>query len=93
MGSCYLGTKQRRGRIVDSLKKNHFVKLPPSPQVFQLFFVSVLGLVQGGVGEGSHRLRVRVSAQSRFTKRDSPFRSLSRLLRVHPTFLQSPTCI
>ena len=52
------------------------MKLPPSPQVFQLFFVSVLGLVQGGVGEGCHRLRVRVSALNPFTKRDSSFREL-----------------
>ena len=90
-GKLLLKDKQRQGRFADSLKKNHFVKLPTSSQDFQLFFVSVLGLVQGGVGEGCHRLRVRVSAQSRFTKRDSPFRSLSWLLRVRPKFLQSPT--
>ena len=71
--------KQRKGRFADSVLKNHFVKLPTSPQDFQLFVVSVLGLLQGSAGEECHRIWVRVSAQSRFTKRDSPFRSLSWL--------------
>ena len=48
-GKLLLKDKQRQGRFADSLKKNHFVKLPTSPQDFQFFFFS-FGIGARGCG-------------------------------------------